>query len=81
MSCGADLKSAFGSSRCWCFVTYHHLLGVAMSGRLNVLVHVRGVSHEATLGRQGHVLDHGLGGRRQQEPVHAVEATDRQTDR
>lgn len=70
-------------------VTYHDLVQLAFCEGQNVLIHVGGVSYEATFGTQGHVLGHGLCGRGQQEPVHAVEAThshtggqtDRQTDR
>lgn len=55
--------------------TYHCLIfPLSFPADLKMLIHIGGVSHEATLCSFGHFLDHRVCGRWEQKPVHAVEA-------
>lgn len=61
--------------------TYHYLLllsliSFSLPADLKMLIHIWGISCEATLGSSGHLIDHRVCGRGEQEPVHAVEAGD-----
>lgn len=53
---------------------YSNLIVPQLSTHLQMLIHVRGVSHEAALCSFGHLHYHVFCDRWEQQPVHAVEA-------
>lgn len=54
----------------------HSIIPPSSPAELNMLIHMREVSCEATLCSFGHFTDHRIWSRGEQEPVHAVEAAD-----